>query len=205
MKTLRLFESPPLPTKSPKIKLDEATFEIKSTKINIEIANVDKLKVAELRTVLSSHELDTKGTQPILVERLKSYLEGLPPKDPNAPVVEVAAVAGLPPKNISKKNDTPSNNVMMEKLEKIEEKLENYESSNKDMKVTLASNMAAIDGLNTKLDKISQLLGVLTENGGKMKESYPVRFSEFFEQLFLRMLLIQKQCVKERHSFERHS
>ena len=205
MKTLRLFESPPLPTKSPKIKHGEATFEIKSTKINIEIANVDKLKVAELRTVLSSHELDTKGTQPILVERLKSYLEGLPPKDPNAPVVEVAAVAGLPPKNISKKNDTPSNNVMMEKLEKIEEKLENYESSNKDMKVTLASNMAAIDGLNTKLDKISQLLGVLTENGGKMKESYPVRFSEFFEQLFLRMLLIQKQCVKERHSFERHS
>ena len=162
MKTLRLFESPPLPTKSPKIKLDEATFEIKSTKMNIEIANVDKLKVAELRTVLSSHELDTKGTQPILVERLRSYLEGLPPK------------------NMSKKNDTPSNNVMMEKLEKIEEKLENYESSNKDMKVTLVSNMAAIDGFNTKLDKISQLLGVLTENGGKMNEAYPVRLSDFF-------------------------
>ena len=180
MKTLRLFESPPLPTKSPKIKPEEATFEIKSTKMNIEIANVDKLKVAELRTVLSSHELDTKGTKPILVERLKSYLEGLPPKDPNAPVVEAAAVAGLPPKNMSKKNDTPSNNVMMEKLEKIEEKLENYESSNKDMKVTLASNMAAIDGLNTKLDKISQLLGVLTKNGGKMNEAYPVRLSEFF-------------------------
>ena len=149
--------------------------------MNIEIANVDKLKVAELRTVLSSHELDTKGTQPILVERLKSYLEGLPPKDPNAPAAEVAAVAGLPPKNMSKKtDDTPSNNVMMEKLEKIEEKLEIYESSNKDMKVTLASNMAAIDGLNTKLDKISQLLGVLTENGGKMNEAYPVRLSEFF-------------------------
>ena len=78
---------------------------------------------------------------------------------------------------------------MMEKIEKIEEKLENYESSNKDMKVALASNMAAIDGLNTKLDKISQLLGVLTENGGKMNESYPVRLSEFFfEQIFLRML-----------------
>jgi len=166
-------QSPPLPTKSPKITLEEATFEIKSTKMNIEIANVDKLKVAELRTVLSSHELDTKGTKPILVERLKSYLEGLPPKDPNAQVVEAAAVAGLPPKNMSKKNDTPSNNVMMEKLENIEEKLENYESSNKDMKVTLASNMAAIDGLNTKLDKISQLLGVLTKNGGKMNEAYP--------------------------------
>ena len=69
---------------------------------------------------------------------------------------------------------------MMEKIEKIEEKLENYESSNKDMKVALASNMEAIDGLNTKLDKISHLLGVLTENGGKMNESYPVRHSEFF-------------------------
>lgn len=83
-------------------------------------------------------------------------------------------------KNMSKKNNTPSNNVMMEKIDKIEEKLENYESSNKDMKVALASNMEAIDGLNTKLDKISHLLGVLTESGGKMKESYPVRHSEFF-------------------------
>ena len=79
-------------------------------------------------------------------------------------------------KSMSMKNNTPSNNVMMEKIEK----LENYESSNKDMKVALASNMEAIDGLNTKLDKISHLLGVLTENGGKMNESYPVRHSEFF-------------------------
>jgi hypothetical protein len=30
--------------------------------------------------LLSSHELDTKGTKPILVARLKSYLESLPPK-----------------------------------------------------------------------------------------------------------------------------
>ena len=61
--------------------------------MDIEIANVDKLKVAELRALLSSHELDTKGTKPILVARLTSYLESLPPKDPNAPVVEAAAVA----------------------------------------------------------------------------------------------------------------
>ena len=61
--------------------------------MDIEIANVDKLKVAELRALLSSHELDTKGTKPILVARLTSYLESLPPKDPNAPVVEVAPVA----------------------------------------------------------------------------------------------------------------
>merc|ERR1711956_66044 len=62
-------------------------------KMDIEIANVDKLKVAELRALLSSHELDTKGTKPILVARLTSYLESLPPKDPNAPVVEAVAVA----------------------------------------------------------------------------------------------------------------
>ena len=61
--------------------------------MDIEIANVDKLKVAELRALLSSHELDTKGTKPILVARLTSYLESLPPKDPNAPVVEAVAVA----------------------------------------------------------------------------------------------------------------
>merc|ERR1711956_59314 len=47
---------------------------------DIDIENVDKLKVAELRALLSSHELDTKGTKPILVARLKSYLESLPPK-----------------------------------------------------------------------------------------------------------------------------
>ena len=64
--------------------------------MDIEIANVDKLKVAELRALLSSHELDTKGTKPILVARLTSYLESLPPKDPNAPVVEAAAVAAAP-------------------------------------------------------------------------------------------------------------
>ncbi len=61
--------------------------------MDIEIANVDKLKVAELRALLSSHELDTKGTKPILVARLTSYLESLPPKDPNAPVVEAKAAA----------------------------------------------------------------------------------------------------------------
>ena len=76
-----------------------------------------------------------------------------------------------------KEHGTPSNHVIMGKIEKIEEKLETYESSNKDMKNSLASNMEALDGLNTKLDKISQLLGVLTENGGKMNESYPVRHS----------------------------
>ena len=91
---------------------------------------------------------------------------------------------------------TPSNNVIMEKIEKIEEKLETYESSNKDMKNSLASNMEALDGLNTKLDKISQLLGV--ENGGKMNESYPVRHSilifdrRIFRQLTYKLKLIHR-------------
>ena len=67
--------------------------------------------------------------------------------------------------------EASSNNVMIKRLDKIEEKLESYESSNKNMKNALASNMEAIGGLNSKLDKISQLLGVLTENGGKMNES----------------------------------
>jgi len=92
-----------------------------------------------------------------------------PPKPTKAPKMKNCKVIV---ENIPKEN-TPSNNVIMEKIEKIEDKLENYESSNKDMKLALASNMEAIDGLNTKLDKISQLLGVLTENGGKMNESYP--------------------------------
>ena len=83
-----------------------------------------------------------------------------------------------------KEHGTPSNHVIMGKIEKIEEKLENYESSNKDMKNALASNMEAIDGLNSKLDKISQHLGVLTEKGGKMNKSIPVRlFSYFLEVL----------------------
>ena len=83
---------------------------------------------------------------------------------------------------ILKKNGNSSNNVMMKKLDKIEEKLESYESSNKDMKNALASNMEAIEGLNSKLDKISQLLGVLTENGGKMNESNLVtkKFYSFY-------------------------
>ena len=53
--------------------------------MDIDIENVDKLKVAELRALLSSHELDTKGTKPILVARLKSYLESLPQDGSAAP------------------------------------------------------------------------------------------------------------------------
>ena len=89
-----------------------------------------------------------------------------PPKPTKAPKVKHCKV--IVEKMLKK--DTPSTIVMMEK---IEEKLTNYDSFNKDMKNALATNREAIDGLNSKLDKISQLLGVLTENGGKMNESNP--------------------------------
>ena len=152
MKTLLLFESPPLPTKTPKIK--------NTAKKNNTPANNDMMgKIEKIEEKLENYESSNKD-----MEAIES-----PPLPTKAPKI----------KNLSEKN-TPSNNVMMEKIEKIEEKLENYKSSNKDMKAALASNMEAIDGFNTKLDKISELLGVLTENGGKMNEAYPVRLSELF-------------------------
>jgi len=40
--------------------------------------NVDEMKVAELREELSARGLDTKGTKPILVKRLKEYMEANP-------------------------------------------------------------------------------------------------------------------------------
>ena len=43
--------------------------------------DVDKLKVAELRTELSKRGLDTKGTKPILLARLKEAIENAQGKD----------------------------------------------------------------------------------------------------------------------------
>jgi len=43
--------------------------------MDIEIDKIDKMKVAELRALLSSHDLDTKGTKPVLVARLKEFME----------------------------------------------------------------------------------------------------------------------------------
>ena len=37
--------------------------------------SIAKLKVAELRTALGDYGLDSKGTKPILVARLQSYME----------------------------------------------------------------------------------------------------------------------------------
>ena len=59
--------------------------------MDIDPANVDKLKVAELRALLSTHDLDTKGTKPILVARLRSYLESLPSQDAVAVAAEPEA------------------------------------------------------------------------------------------------------------------
>ena len=42
--------------------------------MDIDADKVDKMKVAELRAMLSSHDLDTKGTKPVLVSRLKEFL-----------------------------------------------------------------------------------------------------------------------------------
>ena len=42
--------------------------------MDIDADKVDKMKVAELRAMLSSHDLDTKGTKPVLVARLKEFL-----------------------------------------------------------------------------------------------------------------------------------
>ena len=56
--------------------------------------DVAKMKVAELRTALADHDLDTKGTKPILVARLQSYLESQPSQDAEAAVEGKSAEPG---------------------------------------------------------------------------------------------------------------
>ena len=55
---------------------------------------VAKMKVAELRTALGEYGLDTKGTKPILVARLQSYLESQPSQDAGATGEEKSAEPG---------------------------------------------------------------------------------------------------------------
>ena len=55
---------------------------------------VAKMKVAELRTALGDYGLDTKGTKPILVARLQSYLESQPSQNAEAAVEEESAEPG---------------------------------------------------------------------------------------------------------------
>ena len=56
--------------------------------------DVAKMKVAELRTALGDYGLDTKGTKPILVARLQSYLESQPSQDAGATGEEKSAEPG---------------------------------------------------------------------------------------------------------------
>merc|ERR1712073_208351 len=49
---------------------------LKMSELNYE--SVSKMKVAELRSALEDHGLDSKGTKPILVARLQSYMENQP-------------------------------------------------------------------------------------------------------------------------------
>ena len=48
------------------------------TAATIPIENLDKMKVAELRDELAKLGLDTKGTKPILLKRLKEALANMP-------------------------------------------------------------------------------------------------------------------------------
>ena len=82
-------------------------------KMDIEIDNVDKLKVTELRALLSSHELDTKGTKPILVARLTSYLESLEKMaDSNCPEMNEESNAEVQSPDVQ--DNVPSEPVFLE-------------------------------------------------------------------------------------------
>ena len=82
--------------------------------MDIDPANVDKLKVAELRAMLSTHDLDTKGTKPILVARLRSYLESLPAQDASAAAAEPEAEAE--PEAKTEGTNMPSKNKLLKVL-----------------------------------------------------------------------------------------
>ena len=43
--------------------------------MDLDVDKLDKLKVVELRAALGEAGLDTKGTKPVLVARLKEHLE----------------------------------------------------------------------------------------------------------------------------------
>ncbi|XP_005186556.2 heterogeneous nuclear ribonucleoprotein U-like protein 1 [Musca domestica] len=51
----------------------------------MDLANLDKMKVVDLRNELQSRGLDTKGVKAVLVERLRAHLEGDVPPSPGTP------------------------------------------------------------------------------------------------------------------------
>jgi len=54
------------------------------------------------------------------------------------------------------------------KISILEEKLDTYETTNKELKVALTANKVSFDGLNSKIDKIVRLLSDSTEKQSKM-------------------------------------
>jgi len=55
-----------------------------------------------------------------------------------------------------------------EKISILEEKLDTYETTNKELKVALTANKSSFDGLNSKIDKLVRLLSDSTEKQSKM-------------------------------------
>ena len=55
-------------------------------------------------------------------------------------------------------------NDMAKRLENLDTKMSKYESSQKNIKNALVSNMESIDGLNSKIDKIGNILNCMKEN-----------------------------------------
>merc|ERR1719495_1484323 len=53
---------------------------------------------------------------------------------------------------------------MAKRLENLDTKMNKYESSQKNIKNALVSNMESIDGLNSKIDKIGKILNCMKEN-----------------------------------------
>ncbi|XP_061399915.1 heterogeneous nuclear ribonucleoprotein U-like protein 1 [Musca vetustissima] len=51
----------------------------------MDLANLDKMKVVDLRNELQSRGLDSKGVKAVLVERLRAHLEGDVPPSPGTP------------------------------------------------------------------------------------------------------------------------
>lgn len=59
------------------LKENQYTQEILEINASImDLANLDKMKVVDLRNELQSRGLDTKGVKAVLVERLRAHLEG---------------------------------------------------------------------------------------------------------------------------------
>ena len=73
---------------------------------------ISKMKVSDLKSALLDHGLDTKGTKPILIARLQSYMESQPSK--NAKPFEEMAEESSPAKKA--KFDVVDDNVASDQI-----------------------------------------------------------------------------------------